>query len=78
MRVVKTINSKLNLCDYCQLDYAACPKANHIKFGYGKGNDNVIECSEMLPKNQYEANIRLASEYGVIKKASSNLKEGEL
>jgi hypothetical protein len=50
MRVVATINSEDNLCNYCQLDFPACPKANHLKFGNGKGNDNIVECSEFLCK----------------------------
>ena len=48
MRVIKTKDSKDVLCKYCQNDFASCPKANHIKFGDGVGNDNVIECSEFV------------------------------
>jgi hypothetical protein len=51
MRVTGTESTKDNLCNYCQLHIAECPKANHIKFGDGKGNDNVIECSEFLVKH---------------------------
>ena len=47
-RVIATESTKDNLCNYCQLDFPTCPKANHIKFGDGKGNDNVIECSEFV------------------------------
>lgn len=48
MRVIKTKETTDNLCKYCQNDFATCPKANHIKFGNGVGNDNVIECSEFV------------------------------
>jgi len=48
MRVTGTKSSKDNLCDYCQLHIDTCPKANHIEFGNGVGNDNVIECSEFV------------------------------
>ena len=51
MRVVGTTSTKDNLCDYCQLCQPECPKANHIKFGDGIGNDNVIECSEFIVKS---------------------------
>lgn len=50
MRVVGTEDSKDNLCKYCRLNIASCPEANHIKFGNGVGNDNVIECSEFVCK----------------------------
>jgi hypothetical protein len=46
MRVSGTVSTKDNLCDFCSLEFATCPKATHIKFGDGRGNDNVIECSE--------------------------------
>jgi hypothetical protein len=49
MRVIKTKSTKDHLCQYCQNDIATCPKANHIQFGNGVGNDNVIECSEFTP-----------------------------
>jgi hypothetical protein len=50
MRVVGTMNSKDNLCKYCQLEIPTCPKANHLVFGDGVGNDNIIECSEFKIK----------------------------
>jgi len=70
MRVVGTISKKDNLCDYCQLHIAECPKANHLKFGDGIGNDNVIECSEFLVK-QWNHNFPIIGkpELGVIKRA---------
>ena len=46
MRVTGTVSTKDNLCDFCHLEFATCSKATHIKFGNGRGNDNVIECSE--------------------------------
>lgn len=48
-RVIKTKFTTDNLCNYCQLEFATCPKANHIVFGNGVGNDNIIECSEYVP-----------------------------
>lgn len=53
MRVIKTKDTKDNLCKYCQNDFATCPKANHIEFGNGVGNDNVIECSEFVCINYF-------------------------
>ncbi len=51
MRVTGTISSKDNLCNYCQLSFASCPKATHLKFGDGIGDDNVVECSEFFIKS---------------------------
>jgi|WetSurMetagenome_2_1015567.scaffolds.fasta_scaffold1480639_1 hypothetical protein len=70
MRVVATKSSKDNLCNYCQLSIPSCPKANHLKFGDGVGNDNVIECSEFLVK-QFHNNFPIEGkpEYWVIKRA---------
>lgn len=51
MRVVATISTKDVLCNYCRLEIPTCPKAEHIKFGDGVGNDNVIECSEFIIKS---------------------------
>lgn len=70
MRVVATKSTKDNLCDYCSLEIATCPKAKHIKFGNGKGNDNIIECSEFLVK-QWHNNFPIIGkpELGVIKRA---------
>jgi hypothetical protein len=68
MRVTGTKSSKDHLCKYCQRDFATCPKANHIKFGDGKGNDNVIECSEfkvISVFNNYPIEGKL--ELGVVK-----------
>ena len=49
--VIKTKESMNNLCDYCLLKIPTCPKAIHIKFGNGIGNDNVIECSEYVVRS---------------------------
>lgn len=54
MRVTKTNSTKDNLCDYCMNEIPTCPKANHIRFGDGKGNDNVIECSEFNAKGRMD------------------------
>lgn len=51
MKIIKTKNSKNNLCNYCQLKIPTCLKAKHIKFGNGIGNDNIIECSEFCVKS---------------------------
>jgi hypothetical protein len=64
MRVVGTVDSTDHLCNYCQLTFDSCPKAAHIKFGDGKGNDNVIECSEFL-QNGYTSQIIGKPELGV-------------
>ena len=53
MRIIKTKSTKDLLCNYCALEFATCPKANHIKFGDGVGNDNVIECSEFVVKTLF-------------------------
>ena len=37
------MNTKINLCDECALFFATCASKN-VKFGNGKGNDNVISC----------------------------------
>ena len=52
MRVTGTISTKDNLCNYCIDRIYKCPKATHIKFGNGIGNDNVIECSEFRCKQR--------------------------
>lgn len=72
MIVAGTISSKDNLCDYCQLHIATCPKANHIKFGDGVGNDNVIECSGFILK-QIDSNCPIVGKpaYSVTKTAES-------
>jgi len=49
MRVIGTISNKDTLCNYCRHDFVTCPKAEYIEFGEGKGNDNVIGCSEYIP-----------------------------
>lgn len=69
MRVVGTKSTKGNLCNSCQEHIAECPKANHIKFGDGKGNDNVIECSEFLFNGRDKDKIIGKPELGVIKRA---------
>jgi hypothetical protein len=47
---MKTVNSKQNLCSGCNLCIATC-NSSDIKFGNGKGNDNVIECSSFKKRN---------------------------
>ena len=38
------IDTKINLCDQCPYDFAVC-QPEHIEFGDGVSNDNVIVCS---------------------------------
>jgi hypothetical protein len=65
MRVVGTISTTDNLCDFCVLDFPTCPKAVHIKFGNGRGNDNVIECSECKPFERDREYYTLKPELGI-------------
>jgi hypothetical protein len=67
-RVIGTIDTKDNLCRYCRNSFVDCPKANHIKFGDGIGNDNIIECSEFICRSIW-ANFPIEGkpEYGVIR-----------
>lgn len=70
MRVVGTISSKDNLCNYCALKFSTCPRATHLKFGDGIGGDNVIECSEFRVK-QWHNNFPIIGkpELGIFKRA---------
>ena len=69
-RVVATESTKDILCNYCQLEFPTCPKANHIKFGDGVGNDNVIECSEFVCRSfQHNFPIIGKPELGIFKRA---------
>ena len=81
MRIVKTKSSVDNLCNYCNLDFATCPKATHIEFGNGTGNDNVIECSEFLVERQVNGypmeKSEFAIEYADIDKSKDPTKCGE-
>ena len=46
-------NTKINLCDTCTLTYPECDAtAEDIKFGDGKGFDNVIFCKEYFKSNK--------------------------
>lgn len=51
MRVIRTRNSKENLCDSCtkHCDFPTCMSEDN-EFGNGVGNDNIIACSECTPK----------------------------
>ncbi len=69
MIVVATKSLTDNLCDYCKLHISTCPKANHLEFGNGKGNDNIIECSEFIHKGGGEDYIVERPELGIIKPA---------
>lgn len=67
-RIMGTISSKDNLCNYCCNEYATCPKANHIRFGDGVGNDNVTECSEYAHR-RYFNNYPVKGIPGMVKRA---------
>ena len=43
-----------NLCDTCKDTYPGCPAfVRDVKFGNGKGNDNVVECKYYDKKKHY-------------------------
>lgn len=68
MRVFKTTDSKLNMCGYCLHDIPTCPKATVIEFGNGKGNDNVVACSEYVGTSlTNNIPIELDKERGIVK-----------
>lgn len=48
----KTNDTKIHLCEKCEQDFATC-RPNLVRFGNGKGNDNVIKCSAYDPKLEY-------------------------
>lgn len=37
-------DADLNLCDTCEHDYPIC-NGKQVRFGTGKGNDNIIKCN---------------------------------
>lgn len=67
MRVFATSSSKTNLCDFCRDHIATCPTAEHLKFGDGVGNDNVIECSEFLHNGKGYGQIIGRPELGIFR-----------
>jgi len=43
-------NTKINLCDTCTFNYPECDAiVEDIRFGDGKGNDNIILCKYYKP-----------------------------
>ena len=69
-RVVATESTKDILCKYCQNEFPTCHKAEHIRFGDGIGNDNVIECSEFICKSfNHNFPINGRPELGIFKRA---------
>lgn len=43
-------NNAVNLCDSCRGEYPACPaKECDVRFGDGKGRDNICACAFYLP-----------------------------
>ena len=53
MKIYKTKKTDQDLCECCVHNFATCPKATHIVFGNGVGNDNVIECSGFINAIKY-------------------------
>lgn len=51
MRVIRTTDTKENLCDKCQRrsEIPEC-MPDDLEFGNGIGNDNIIACSNCLTK----------------------------
>ena len=51
MRVIRTTDSKENLCDSCpnKNDFPIC-LSEDVEFGNGIGNDNIIACSQCTSK----------------------------
>ena len=49
MRIIRTSDSKENLCDTCpkRSDFPACLPEN-VEYGNGVGNDNIIACSNCV------------------------------
>lgn len=46
-------NTKINLCDTCTFSFPECDSTvEDIRFGDGKGNDNIIFCKEYLQNNK--------------------------
>lgn len=51
MIVPEPTDTKINLCDSCQNNFATCiPKI--MEFGNGIGNDNVIFCSSYVKEEE--------------------------
>lgn len=47
--------NRVNLCDSCMCDYPMCPaEAGDIKFGDGRGNDNICACFYYVPVEKKE------------------------
>lgn len=48
--------AEINLCDTCKDNFCECPAiGDNIKFGNGKGNDNVIKCKYYKPITKQKA-----------------------
>jgi ferredoxin len=45
MKIVKANGIHDNLCDSCEYCVSYC-EPEHVLFGQGHGNDNVIECDQ--------------------------------
>jgi len=52
MIISKIKDSKKNLCNFCFFEQPTCKKADYLKFGDEKGNDNITECSEFVTDDQ--------------------------
>jgi hypothetical protein len=49
MRIIRTSDSKEHLCNTCvkSKDFPQC-LPDDVEFGNGKGNDNIIACSQCV------------------------------
>ena len=72
MRVYRSSDSKLHMCDHCGMSIPECPKATVIEFGDGVGNDNVVACSEFNGALLADIPISVDTSMGVIKSAAKN------
>ena len=53
MRVIRTTDSKENLCDACPSRDIFPECMAHVEFGDGYGNDNIIACSNCTCKYSF-------------------------
>ncbi len=53
MRVIRTRNSKENLCDNCSkyCEFPTC-MSDDVEFGDGIGSDNIVACSECTIRHE--------------------------
>lgn len=66
MRVAATKSNKDHLCNYCELEFVTCPKANHLKFGNEPADDNVVECSGFVGDVETNKNLMFTESIGKV------------